>query len=486
MTRASPAPQRIASAVARINRISTIRVRLTLWYVLLLAIILVGFSAVLYILLDNGLDNQTDKDLQTAAEQVKGGVAQQGGQLIVQRTEGESELTPLGERGVLARVISLDGKIIESVGPFSTLPVPRGSLDAASHGQTSFDQVDTSDGTPVRLYTVPYQENGQVYGFIEVGQSLKPSQETLQTLLLVLAVVVPGTLVLASAGGWFLGMRALSPIDRITQSARRISAEDLAQRLNLDLPNDEVGRLAATFDAMLGRLEAAFERQRRFTADASHELRTPLTIMKGDIGVALNRPRSSSEYQEVLAGLDEEVDRLTRLVEDLLLLARADTARPLLYTQPLDLRDLLVKVVEQISPLSGARGQMIEMTVPVSIPVQGDPDKLVRLFFNLLDNAVKYTQCGGRISVRVVHTEPASVQVEIADNGPGMSADELAHIFDRFYRADTSRALSTGGAGLGLSIALWIAEAHGGRISAQSEPGRGSTFSVWLPAAQAS
>jgi heavy metal sensor kinase len=479
---------RIASSLdrigGRIGRASTIRVRLTLWYLLLLAIILVGFSAVLYFLLDNGLDNQIDNDLRTAAEQVRGVVNQQGGQLVVLRTEGESELTPLGERGVLARVIGLDGKVIEGVGPYSTLPVPGSSLEVARQGQPNFDQEYTSDGTPVRLYTVPFNENGSTYGFVEVGQSLKSAQDTLHDLLLVLAVVVPATMVVASAGGWFLGVRALSPIDRITQSARRISAEDLRQRLNLNLPNDEVGRLAGTFDAMLDRLEEAFERQRRFTADASHELRTPLTIMKGDIGVALNRPRSVAEYKQVLGDLEEEVDRLTRLVEDLLLLARADANQPLLHSQPLDLRELLVGVLGQVQSMSEDKGHTLELDAPASIPMWGDPDKLVRLFFNLLDNAVKYSQCGERITVRVLRTEPASVLVEVADNGPGMSVEQVAHIFDRFYRADTSRSRSTGGTGLGLSMARWIAEAHGGRLGVQSSPGHGSTFSVWLPAVQ--
>jgi two-component system, OmpR family, sensor kinase len=485
-TDAGTASSRRGPVLNGIARAGTIRVRLTLWYVLLLSIILVGFSAVLYLLLDSGLDNQVDNDLRAAAEQVRGAIALRNGQLVVQSTEGESELTPLGERGVLARVLAPDGTVIESVGPYSTLPVPQASLALAAtgQGQPFFDQEDTAGGTPVRLYTLPYEQNGTIYGFIEVGQSLKSAQDTLHSLLLLLAVVVPGTLVLASAGGWFLANRAILPIDNITRLVRRISAEDLTQRLDLDLPDDEVGRLASTFDSMLDRLEEAFERQRRFTADASHELRTPLTIMKGEIGVALNRPRSASEYRRVLSELEEEVDRLTRLVEDLLLLARADTNRPLLSVEPVDLRHLLEKVLDRVGPVSSAKAQTVELQTPESIQVCGDASKLERLFLNLVDNAITYTQAGGRIVVRAsaASSTPASVLIEVADNGPGMSADQVAHIFERFYRADLSRS-SPGGAGLGLSIARWIAELHGGQIFVQSTLGRGSVFSVSLPVA---
>jgi heavy metal sensor kinase len=253
-----------------------------------------------------------------------------------------------------------------------------------------------------------------------------------------------------------------------------------------------VGRLARTFDAMLARLDEAFRRQRQFTADASHELRTPLTVIKGDIGVALNRPRGAAEYRRVLAELEDEVDRLTRLVEDLLLLARADTGRPLLQPESLDLAGLLRAVADQVRPLAEAKGLTLHLQVPDSLPLNGDPDKLIRLFLNLLDNAVKYTPAGGQVTLQataavggwssaVTSEASPAVIVQVTDTGPGIPPEHLAHIFERFYRADESRSRAAGGSGLGLAIARWIAEAHGGRIEVDSEPGRGSTFSVWLP-----
>jgi len=459
---------------------STVRVRLTLWYVLLLGLILVFFSSALYLILARGLYQQVDDGLQLAAEQVAGAVNLENGQLNWQSGEGAS----LGERGLLVRIGDLDGRIVASSGPFRDLPVPAAALVAARQGRSYFLTVSLpNDPTPVRLYSIPYQENGQVYGIVQVGQSLESVQDTLRQLLLILAIAVPFTLAIASVGGLFLADRALSPIDRITRAAQRISAEDLGQRLGLTLPDDEVGRLARTFDAMLARLDEAFRRQRQFTADASHELRTPLTVMKGDIGVALNRPRRTSEYRRVLAELEEEVDRLTRLVEDLLLLARADTGQPLLHPEPLDLAGLLRAVVEQVRPLAEAKGLTLHLQVPDVLLLNGDPDKLIRLFLNLLDNAVKYTPAGGQVTLQtnVVGGKPSAVIVRVTDSGSGIPPEHLEHIFKRFYRADESRSRAGGGSGLGLAIARWIAEAHGGRITVDSELGRGSTFSVWLP-----
>ncbi|MDQ6694535.1 MAG: ATP-binding protein [Chloroflexota bacterium] len=460
----------------------TIRVRLTLWYVLLLAMILLLFSGALYFLLDNSLDAHIDSDLRVSSEQAVGVVQQQDGQLVVQRAEGESELSPLAERGVLARVLTVDGKIIESVGPFSTLPVLPTTLEAAKGGQPFLsDATLPSDGSLVRLYTISYAEAGKLYGYVQVGETLKSAQDTLQVLLLVMAIAVPVVLLLASAGGLFLANRALSPIDRITQAARRIGAEDLTQRLDLNLPDDEVGRLARTFDAMLDRLHEAFHRQRQFTSDASHEMRTPLTIMKGDIGLALNRQRSAAAYRETLASLDEEVDRLTRLVEDLLLLARADSPQSLTRSDEVDLAEVLGRVVEQVRPLAAAGRLDLSLAVDGQLHVLGDVDKLVRLFLNLFDNAIKYTPPGGRITVRAIATEPRALIVEVVDTGPGIPTEQCEQIFERFYRSDAARSRSDGGAGLGLSIAQWIAVAHGGNITVQSTPGAGSVFRVRLP-----
>ncbi len=464
------------------TRFNSLRVQLTGWYVLLLGLVLIGFSGALYLILDRALDDQVDSGLQLAATQALGAVTLVDGQPQLQNSESESDFSSLAERGLLVRLATLDGRVVASEGPFAALAVPFDALAAARQGQPHFSTETAPQGdTEVRLYTVPYQERGQVYGLVQVGQSLREVASLQQQLLLVLAVVLPLTLICASLGGSFLANRALAPIDRITRAAQHIGAADLSQRLNLALSDDEVGRLARTFDAMLARLDAAFARQRQFTADASHELRTPLAIMKGDIGVALNGPRDAAEYQRVLTDLEEEVDRLTRMVEDLLLLARADTGQPLLHPELVDLTDVLQVVGDQVRTLAAAKDVALTVHTPAPLPVLGDEDKLLRLFLNLLDNAVKYTPAGGQITVAADGMDAAMLAVTVQDNGPGIPPEQLAHIFERFYRADTVRSRVGGGTGLGLAIARWIAEAHGGRIAADSRPGAGSTFTVWLP-----
>ncbi len=440
------------------------------------------FSLLLFLILDQALDDQVDAHLRLSADQALGALTVAAGQMQVRQTEGENEITPLAEQGLLVRVVQPDGTVVTNLGPFRTVATPPDLLAAVQGGQARFTQANVP-GTdlPVRLYTVPYLVQGRVAGAIVVGQSLQPNQEVLRELLVILALVVPLTLALASAGGLFLANRALQPIDRLTRAAQQISAQDLSQRLNLDLADDEVGRLAHTFDRMLARLDEAFGRQRQFTADASHELRTPLAIMKGQIGVTLHRDRAPADYQIVLTDLEEEVDRLTRLVDDLLLLARADDPSPALPREPVDLPTLLHLVADQVHPLATAKALTVQLHSTAGLCVPGDPDKLFRLFLNLLDNAVKYTPPQGQISIRATGTDPAQAVVEITDSGPGIAADQVEHIFERFHRADAARSRATGGWGLGLAIAQAIAVAHGGEIAAHAAPTGGSVFTVHLP-----
>jgi heavy metal sensor kinase len=298
--------------------------------------------------------------------------------------------------------------------------------------------------------------------------------------LLILGIAYPVTLAVASLGGIFLAGRALSPIDRLTRLARRISAEDLSQRLDLRLPDDEVGRLARTFDEMIARLEDAFQRQRQFTADASHELRTPLTAIKGQAEVALSRPRDAVAYREVLQAVNEEVDRLIRMVGSLLTLARADAGQISIASEPVSLGDLVDAAVEQVHPMAEKHSLGLRVVSGPSVVLQADEDLLLQLLLNLLDNAIKCTPSGGQVTVgwRVNDRE---IELQVRDTGVGIGPEHLPHIFDRFYRADKARSRAEGGAGLGLSISRWIAEAHGGSISVWSEPGQGTTFTVTIP-----
>ena len=332
---------------------------------------------------------------------------------------------------------------------------------------------------PVANTTTPIRHDSAVVGAVQVGLSEGDVRETLTTLLVIIAVAYPLTLLVTSAGGVFLAGRALAPIDRLTRVARQITAEDLSQRLDMDLPDDEVGRLARTFDDMIARLDEAFKRQRRFTADASHELRTPLTAIKGQAEVALQRDREPAEYKQVLEAVNHEVDRLIRLVGSLLTMARADAGQIPLAREPVDLGGVIEDAVEQVRPAAQSKTISIGVQPGPGIRLVADQDLLLQLVLNLLDNAVKFTPEGGSVSV-AWSLDDGQALVRVSDTGPGIPPEHLPHIFERFYRADSARTRAEGGAGLGLSISRWIAEVHGGSISAETVPGGGAAFTVRL------
>src|SRR5207248_8411685 len=306
-----------------------------------------------------------------------------------------------------------------------------------------------------------------------------------------------GTLALlvAAIGGYWLAGKALRPVKMITQMAREIQATDLRSRLNLQR-RDEFGELAATFDQMLARLEAAFKRQTQFTADASHELRTPLTIIDLEINRALTQLEQPEEYRHVLEQIQAENEQMTTIVNSLLLLARADTGQITLNLQEVDLSDLTLASVERLLPLA-RRSQITLATGDLpELLVRGDPQYLGQMLTNLIENGIKYSSgIGKRVYVELACEEKHWGVVRVQDDGPGISDEHLPYLFERFYRVDKARShrqkgpaqsskpgnAEPGGTGLGLSIVQWIVQAHGGEICVESKPGFGSVFQVKLP-----
>jgi heavy metal sensor kinase len=287
-------------------------------------------------------------------------------------------------------------------------------------------------------------------------------------------------LAISAVGGWLLAGRALRPIDELTRRAQQISAHDLSQRLNLD-QDDELGRLAATFDDMIARLDEAFARQKRFTSDASHELRTPLTVMQADLGLALARPRSAEEYRQTLVSMDEEVGRLSSIVNDLLVLTRIDVDPAGMPHDPVALHELLMGLVKRVRAIAAERDVAVSTDRLEPVTVVGDATRLRQLFTNLLENAVTYTQPGGRVTVRLERTRDGA-RISVSDTGIGIAREDLSRIFERFYRADEARLQNPHGTGLGLAISRSVVQAHRGEITVQSTPGAGTTFTVLLPA----
>jgi heavy metal sensor kinase len=452
----------------------SLRLRLTAWYVLLLSLTLVVFSGCLYLRMEQSLLAQVDTGLQVAASQALANLDEENSRLTFQTTErSQSVARRLSQAGFVVRLVDPNGTVQDGFGNMASLP-------AAAPATPGYATLSGRESR-WRTYSQPIVgPDGRVLGWLQAAQSLASLQETLQHLRRQALLGVPLVALVTGLGGLFLADRALRPIDSITRTAQAISGSDLSRRIGRPGPPDEVGRLAATFDSMLDRLQAAFGRERRFTADASHELRTPLAALKGCIEVTLSRQRTVEEYQATLHDLEREADRLIRLCSDLLLLARLDQGRLPRPVEILDLGDLLGATVEQVRPLAEARGLALVERLPEGLLIRGDMDHLIRLFLNLLDNAIKHTPRGGQVSVGAERLA-GEVRVTISDTGPGIAAEHLPHLFERFYRVEAARSRDSGGAGLGLAMAYEIAAWHGGRLDVASEVGAGTTFTVRLP-----
>ncbi len=453
------------------NRFATIRIRLTLWYVLLLGGTLLGFGVYLFSQMRASLLEQIDAGLQAATAQTLGQILadEDGAMRFMPQLDNKLVSDSLRESGLGARLVSAAGEVLDGFGGYAHLPVWAGR-------QSGYVTLATSLGM-WRVYSYPLRFSGdQVSVWLQVSQSLSETYSTLERLSGLMLLGTPFVLLMAAGGGLFLADRALRPVERITRTAAAIDSHHLDQRIGYKGPPDEIARLAQTFDSMLERLHHAFEAERRFTADASHELRTPLTIVKGHLDVGLSRPRSADEYKDILQTIQLENERLIRLANSLLFLARLDAAPMRTQFETVDLNDLLAVVADQARVLADEKQQQLTVALNPLPKIHGSPDHLIRLFMNLIENAVKYTPERGQIRLHAEY-QPPYVIVRVMDSGPGIPSEKLAHLFERFYRADDH---SAAGAGLGLAIATSIAREHDGDIQVESAQGLGSVFTVRL------
>ncbi|KJH70037.1 sensor histidine kinase [Aliterella atlantica] len=446
-----------------------VRIQLASWYVLLLALILGSIAGYLYFRLERKLLVKTDTALQIASAQSLVYLDRQPVLAFEQAPRQRQTALRLSQLGLAARLITPEGKVVDGFGRYQDVPiwVPT----------TSGYMTLATDGIDWRLISQPVIRAGRIVGWLQVAQSLEPLEDIARELPTEILLNLPLILLVAVLGGLFLSNRALSPVRHITQTARVITATDLSQRIHYQGASDEVGKLAITFDRMLDRLQAALDREQRFTADAAHELRTPLTVMKGRLEVTRSRSRSQEEYDRTLQKLEQEVDRLIRLTNGLLLLAKIDRRQLPFALQSVNLSDLLEIIVEQVEPLADTREITLIADLAPELWMKGDPDHLTSLFLNLLDNAVKYTKEGGVVRLWS-NIETAKIQVCVSNTGAGISPEHLPYLFERFYRVESAR--SQGGAGLGLAIAQEMVRLHNGTIEASSESGT-TNFTVKLP-----
>jgi two-component system, OmpR family, sensor kinase len=459
----------------------SLRIRLTLLYITLVGGILSIFGVAVYGSVSFTLLNQVDETLErTALDIIENTSANDLGVLSIVRLPALDLPTDL-----YVQVWGKDDVLIASspnIRLFTSLftsPLDPGGLESPF---PVYRNVVTAN-VPLRVLTVPLMVGERSLGVLQVGSYIAVIEATQRTLL---SVLIIGTLIaicVAGLAGWFTTNRALSPLEDVTQTALQITrADDLSHRIPYHgSPNDEVGQLINAFNQTLSRLESLFHTQRRFMADVGHELRTPLTVIKGNVGLMR---RMGQTDEESLAGIENEVDRLTRLVGDLLLLAQAESGKLPLDKRLVELDTLLLEVMQQVRVLARDRLQL-KLGEIDQILVCGDKDRLKQVMVNLIGNAISYTPLGGEVVVGVSKSENLA-RLTISDTGPGIPAEDLPHIFERFYRAEKSRTRSRDGKGfgLGLSIAYWIVNNHGGKIEVNSRVGEGTSFCVWLPLAE--
>lgn len=458
----------------------TLRFRLTAWYSAALASFMLVFTLLAYGLVHQRLIHHHDGSLKEIAGQTL--------KILAEQDDCE-HLTPdqqahLSQVGRLLLIHEDQGqRSAFFLSPEMQVNPLVSRLTKATWRSSDHPWFETleSHGGPWRVFSLPYQTRMGRHGVIRVVEDLGEVAPILAALRDTLLLLLPVGLLFSAAGGYWLAGRALAPVERVTAMAREIEAKNLGLRLPHPGADCEIGRLVDTLNHMMDRLEGAFEAMKRFTADASHELRSPLANLRSLVDVSQRETLSREELQGDMASIGEEVTRLSQIVDDLLLMARADTDRLPLRMEALRLDELAEYQAEAFAPRADEVGIHLEVQAAAPAAITGDERWIHQLMANLLDNALKYTPRGGRIMIGVEpHAEGIDLFVE--DTGPGIPEAELEHIFERFYRCDSARSHATvPGSGLGLAIASWIALAHHATLRAANRPEGGARFEVRFP-----
>jgi heavy metal sensor kinase len=482
-------------------KIASLRTRLTLWHTLLLAVLILSFTAVAYAFLERSTWARTDSALFDAARDLRRElIAQSGGESTTRAAAAEA--LPEIRFTTIAFVVydSAGGVVAASIPPsLRGQRIPKTDREARSpfdpRRLTPLIRGESAQRAP-RIVTLRGAEGGFRAALVPLtmpdghftavaARSVHDEAEMLSSARTAVAIAVPLAVLLSGVGGWLLARKTLAPMVTMREQASRIGAANLGERLPVATPDDEVGQLTAVINGLLERVDRAFAQQRQFMADASHELRTPVAVVQNESSLTLDRAnRPASEYEDALQVIRTAGRRLARIVDDLFLLARADTGELPVRAQPLYVNDLVAECAREARSLASARGVQLSVDAPDDAPFEGDDLLLRRLVLNLIDNAIKYTPPGGRVDVRLCNG-PGTYRLEVEDTGAGVQADIRPRIFDRFVRADAARSHAgdtlTSGAGLGLPIARWIAEAHGGHIELERTSPTGSLFALTLP-----
>jgi heavy metal sensor kinase len=456
-----------------------IRIRLTAWYSGILFVMLLVFGAITARSLREAIHRGVDYDLEARLSGLKQFMQSQMPRYPRERLPHQFEEHVLRPGGEMLQVADSSGNWI-----FRSESIRGLHLDAADETGTARAVTLMVQGAPFRVRSAAVRVNSETY-YVRLATALEPSYLALDGFRKLALALIPLMVFAAAAGGYWLSRQAMAPVGKIIEDARSISAQSLSRRLAVPQSRDELQLLSLTLNELIQRLESAFQRIAQFTSDASHELRAPVALIRGTAEVALMESRDADVYRAALADILAESERTTTLIEDLMTLARADAGAPALSMFPTNLDEPLEYACNCGRKLAAAKHIRFRAAAPRGMPpVLGASGALQRLFLILIDNAVKYTLARGSVEVELAATDSAVV-VTVRDSGIGIAAADLPHIFERFYRADKARQRDSGGAGLGLSIARWIADVHGAAISVESTPGRGSRFRVSFPPAGA-
>jgi heavy metal sensor kinase len=453
-----------------------IRARLTAWYAALLAVIIVALGTFVVLRLRTELRATIDREVRASAAQISHGYA----------VEGPSEFRDVSQtvlpRGrSAAQLLDPSGRVLITYGDsVAAQPMVRGRAVAdALAGKRSIVTVSLGarDRQRFRAWVAPVERHGRTR-VVVVAESLEAAEGSAHRVLVLLLLAGPAALLATAAGGWGLARKALLPVERMTSNAEEIGIDRLHERIAVPRTADELSHLAETLNAMLDRLERGVEQKQRLVADASHELRTPLAAMRAELDVSLRADDLSPAACTVLESAREEVDKMSRTVDNLLTLARVDEGRLELLRTQVNLREEIDAAVRPLRPLAASKKLRLEVNGEYCT-ARADPRRLHQVVTNFVENAIKFVPPGGEVRV-TSWRENGEVGITVADNGPGIVADARSHVFDRFYRADGARGRD-GGSGLGLAICREIAGAHGGRVWVDSTEGEGSAFSMSLP-----
>ena len=462
----------------------SIRSRLTAWYVMLLAIILILFSVLLNYFLAKRLHESVDNSLTVSATVVATSATMR---LSNSPLPGLNQLFEQfmnqGNLNKFYRIYDGSGNVGSRSKNISAsqFPLSQNAYAEALEGRNSYETFKVGAQQPIRVITMPILLEGKLINLVQVGTSLEAVQETLRNLKIFLFTAVPSVLILAALFARFMARRALKPISRIIDTAREIGqGQELSKRIPVLKIKDELGQLALTFNEMMNRLENSFAQMRQFSSDASHELRTPLTVLKGQNELVLSKQRKLEEYQEVISSNLEEINYMSKVLEDLFVLSKSDENKINLDCKPVDLRALVEEVCKHAEVLAEEKNMKIVIAFLEPTEVKGDEVRLRQMVWNVLQNGIKYTQRGGELKISLQNEDEFAL-LTIQDTGIGIPEEDLPQIFNRFYRVDKARTRDEGGSGLGLSICRQIAKAHKGKIEVESKLGVGTRFKIRLP-----